>query len=221
MHRVGHDGADRARLLASSSPVLGLGFTQSPLPIWGSSCQIGWLEWPWAFVLVRRLSRVTPKCVAHRSNLMDVMVCHTGRAWVRKSRHHAVNEILARSPAKHRYAHSSWASWIDERRWQKTQWYDACSLVRRKIIGLKLHLPLRIDWNYFSSGGAASAAEVRKCSKYADIRQAHIFILVAEETFGAWGQEAVELIEPIGRRMFVATQESTFFLRQRIYIAIQ
>jgi len=46
---------------------------------------------------------------------------------------------------------------------------------------------------------------------------------VVVKTFGAWGQEAAELIEAIGRRMFVAIQESrsTFFLRQRVDIAIQ
>jgi len=53
----------------------------------------------------------------------------------------------------------------------------------------------------FQAGATASAAEVRKHLKYADISHAHIFIPVPVETFGAWGQEAAELIEAIGRRM--------------------
>jgi len=70
----------------------------------------------------------------------------------------------------------------------------------------------------FQARAATSAAGIRKRSKYAGISHAHIFIPVALETFGAWGQKTAELIKAIGRRMIVATQESrsTFFLRQRV-----
>jgi len=65
--------------------------------------------------------------------------------------------------------------------------------------------------------------EGRKCSKYEDISHIHFFNPVAVETMGAWGPEATDLIEALGWRLFEATQgqRSTFFLRQRVDIAIQ
>jgi len=66
--------------LPAASPDLALGFPLSPLPILGSSCRVGWFEWPCDFVLARRLSRITSACVHHRSTLMNLMDCHSGGA---------------------------------------------------------------------------------------------------------------------------------------------
>jgi len=46
-------------------------------------------------------------------------------------------------------------------------------------------VPSHLPKATFQAGASASASKVRKRSKYADISQAHIFIPVAAETFGA------------------------------------
>jgi len=47
--------------------------------------------------------------------------------------------------------------------------------------------PSHLQRTMFTAGAAASSAESRKISKYADMGQAHIFIPVAMETLGVWG----------------------------------
>jgi len=83
--------------------------------------------------------------------------------------------------------------------------------------------PSHLSKTMFQARAAASMAEPRKYLKYEDISHTHIFIPVAVETKEAWGSEAMDLIEALGRRLFEATQDqrSTFFLRLRVYIVIQ
>ena len=49
------------------------------------------------------------------------------------------------------------------------------------------------------------------------------FVPVATETYGAWGPQGLKLIKEIGKKIREVTHEkrSTFFLIQRILIAIQ
>ena len=72
-------------------------------------------------------------------------------------------------------------------------------------------------------GSAASTAEVNKSRKYSDIVVGVDFVPVAIETSGVWGEQALELITEIGRRIAAVTYEprSTSFLRQRISVAVQ
>ena len=73
------------------------------------------------------------------------------------------------------------------------------------------------------AGSAAAAAEVQKSQKYADITTGVDFVPVAIETSGTWGEQAIDLVKEIGRRIAEATHEprSTAFLRQRLSIAVQ
>ena len=73
------------------------------------------------------------------------------------------------------------------------------------------------------AGSAAAAAEVQKCQKYADITTGVDFVPVAIVTSGTWGEQAIDLVKEIGRRIAEATHEprSTAFLRQRLSIAVQ
>ena len=70
---------------------------------------------------------------------------------------------------------------------------------------------------------AVSTAEVNKSRKYSDIVVGVDFVPVAIETSGVWGEQALELITEIGRRIAAVTYEprSTSFLRQRISVAVQ
>ena len=46
---------------------------------------------------------------------------------------------------------------------------------------------------------------------------------VAIETSGVWGEQAIELVKELGRRIAASTHEpqSTKFLRQRLSVAVQ
>ena len=81
------------------------------------------------------------------------------------------------------------------------------------------HLPHSVS----AAGSAASAAEVRKRSKYHSIAEECIFVPVAIETLGSWGPDASELISEIGRRITSVNGDvrATSFLRQRLDITIQ
>ena len=51
----------------------------------------------------------------------------------------------------------------------------------------------------------------------------HLFFPVAIETAGTWNQMAVQLVQEIGRRITLVTEDSieTVFLFQRLSIALQ
>ena len=72
-------------------------------------------------------------------------------------------------------------------------------------------------------GAAADKAAANKSSKYCDLAGTHLFFPVAIETAGTWNQMAVELLQEIGRRITLVTEDSreTVFLFQRLSIALQ
>ena len=74
-----------------------------------------------------------------------------------------------------------------------------------------------------SAGSAAARAEEAKVAKYSDIRYGIDFIPIAVESDGAWGQQGLALVNEIGRRTSVLTNDPrcTIFLRQRLSIAVQ
>ena len=60
-------------------------------------------------------------------------------------------------------------------------------------------------------------------NKYCDLAGTHLFFPVAIETAETWNQMAVELVQEIGRRITLVTEDSreTVFLFQRLSIALQ
>jgi len=56
-----------------------------------------------------------------------------------------------------------------------------------------------------------------------DLVGIHLFFPVAIETAGTWNQMAVQLVQEIGRRITLVTEDSieTVFLFQRLSIALQ
>ena len=73
------------------------------------------------------------------------------------------------------------------------------------------------------SGAAADKAAANKSSKYCDLAGTHLFFPVAIETAGTWNQMAVELVQEIGKRITLVTEDSreTVFLFQCLSIALQ
>ena len=72
-------------------------------------------------------------------------------------------------------------------------------------------------------GAAADKAAANKSSKYCNLAGTHLFFTVAIETAGTWNQMAVELVQEIGRRTTLVSEDSreTVFLFQRLSIALQ
>ncbi|XP_035711626.1 uncharacterized protein LOC110855039 [Folsomia candida] len=72
-------------------------------------------------------------------------------------------------------------------------------------------------------GAAASKAEDSKRRRYAFLLDRFIFVPVAMETTGVWGQEGLLLINQIGERIAARTGQpnAVTFLRQRISLAVQ
>ena len=72
-------------------------------------------------------------------------------------------------------------------------------------------------------GSAAVKAEKGKLAKYEELEKDYYVVPIAVETFGSWGPEGAQLIKSTGKKIQNLTREkrSTFFLFQRISIAVQ
>ena len=70
---------------------------------------------------------------------------------------------------------------------------------------------------------AAQQAAQHKIAKYSKLASTHMFYPIAIETAGTWDDMAIELVQEIGRRTTVITQDTreTVFLFQRLSIALQ
>ena len=73
------------------------------------------------------------------------------------------------------------------------------------------------------AGAAAVKAEAAKVAKYTDLSRTHIFVPLAFETMGSWGQQCMDFVKELGRRLVTITGEKreATFLTQRISLAIQ
>ena len=74
-----------------------------------------------------------------------------------------------------------------------------------------------------TAGSAAERREKQKRSLYRNLGNNYIFCVFAVETLGTFGEEALSLVQELGRRIRGVTGEarSRLFLTQRISIAIQ
>jgi len=73
------------------------------------------------------------------------------------------------------------------------------------------------------AGAAAIQAATNKTSNYNQLASTHTFYLVVTETAGTWYNQAVELIQEIGRRATVITGDpkKTMYLFQQLPVALQ
>jgi hypothetical protein len=71
--------------------------------------------------------------------------------------------------------------------------------------------------------GRVSSRIEKKIEKYSDIIAGVDFKPVAIETSGVWGEQSLDFIKEVGRRIAAVTHEprSTVFLRQRLSVAVQ
>jgi len=61
--------------------------------------------------------------------------------------------------------------------------------------------PSHIHKSFLAVGSVALEAEVRKSLKYSVLSVAHTFVLMAVETFRAWGPEAIAFVSELSRQI--------------------
>jgi hypothetical protein len=73
------------------------------------------------------------------------------------------------------------------------------------------------------AGAAALKALDTTTAKYTAIVTTHVFVHLAFETLGAWGEEAIRFVSDRGRRISAVIEEpmETAYLKQRLSTAIQ
>ena len=73
------------------------------------------------------------------------------------------------------------------------------------------------------AGAAAAKAEVTKVAKHAALASTHVFVPLAFETLGAWGEQARVFVVQLGWLIMGVTGDlrETNLLSQRLSIAIQ
>jgi len=63
-------------------------------------------------------------------------------------------------------------------------------------------------YNAITTGAAANRASVSKTAKYGALSVLYIFVPVAIETAGTWGQSAIELVHEIGKRISTVIEDT-------------
>ena len=83
--------------------------------------------------------------------------------------------------------------------------------------------PSHINRAILGPGVVASDAETLKTTKYAQLPTSMLFVPIAIETFGAFGEEAAKFMSELGRRLTRTTQDSrsASFLFQRLSVTMQ
>jgi len=219
---------ERARLLASRSA--GSGDWLHALPV--ASVGLKMLNADVRIAVGLRLGApiVHPhKCVCGTTVTVDGhhgLSCRHGSG--RHARHNLVNEILCRSfvstgTLATREPHNLCTS--DAKRpdgvtqvpWKRGRclaWDATCP---------NTFAVSHVSDSSMTAGSAAAKAESNKIQKYGDIITGVDFVPFAIETSGVWGEEALNLVAEIGRRISDVTHDprSTSFLRQRISVAVQ
>jgi hypothetical protein len=219
---------DRARLLASRSPGSGDWLNAMPLSSIGLKMDNASVRIAVGLRLGAPIVHLH-KCVCGATVSTDGLhglSCRHG--FGRHARHNQVNEILCRafnsvSAYATREPHSlcgrsekrpDGVTQIPWRRGRCLAWDATCP---------NTYAQSYVQATSRQAGSAAAGAEQKKYLKYGDMSSAVDFVPVAIETSGVWGEEALNLVTEIGRRIAELTHDprSTAFLRQRISVAVQ
>ena len=68
--------------------------------------------------------------------------------------------------------------------------------------------PSHVQATAASAGASASSSEALKSAKYADLATSHVFIPLAFETLGSWGERTRHFVAELGRRTSAVTRDS-------------
>jgi hypothetical protein len=91
------------------------------------------------------------------------------------------------------------------------------------VTSLDTFVPSHLHATSLQVGAAAQKAEATKITKYTTAALTHVFVPLAFETLGVWGEDAIRFVSDLGRRISAVTGEprETTFLKQQLSIAIQ
>ena len=83
--------------------------------------------------------------------------------------------------------------------------------------------PSHLNAAVSGAGIVASEAETNKRHKYTSLSATYIFVPIAVETMGALGEDAVDFVHKLGRRVASVSgqKRATEFLLQRLSVAVQ
>jgi hypothetical protein len=81
----------------------------------------------------------------------------------------------------------------------------------------------RIQKTSSIAGSAAAQSESSKEAKYSGLIRTHIFVPVAIESSGVFGEQALEFLNDLGKRLIIVTgdKKASSYLKQRLSLAIQ
>jgi len=152
-------------------------------------------------------------------------VCY--KAPGRSARHHALNDLVARSFSSAGVSMTKRASRIIPVERKMTRWHLTGALAERQVVVLGHHghlLTGRVTRRQsISPGSAAELAATRKEDKYVDLGARYIFEPIFIETLGVFNASARQLVADLGRRISINTGEAreASYLFQRIFVLVQ
>ena len=222
------DHVDRARLLAARSPCSGDWLEALPLSSVGNKMDNVTVRIAAGLRLGAPIVR-PHVCVCGKTVAVDGhhgLSCRFGSG--RHSRHNQVNDVLCRAIIKSGTLASREPHSLCTGSGKRPDGVTQVPWSRGRCLAWDATCPdtfaeSHVQTSSARAGSAAAAAEASKSQKYADITTGVDFVPVAIETSGTWGEQAIDLVREIGRRIAAVEHEprSTVFLRQRISVAIQ
>ena len=228
MSAAAPDQGGKAHLIAATAPHSGAFLHARPCASLGTRLDNSSLR----IAVALRLG--APVCLPHTC-ICGAPVDNTGRHGLscrksagRLSRHSAVNELIKRAlmsaEIPSRLEPTSLAQHNDRRP-------DGMSLTpwtRGRCLAWDFTCPDTLAPSHLNiavngPGVVANEAEMKKRAKYACLTATFHFVPIAVETLGSLGEEAVNFIHDLGRRITTVTGErrATEFLLQRLSVAVQ
>ena len=173
-------------------------------------------------------------CVPHSCRcgaLVDAMGLHCfvcKRSPGRTSRHHALNDIVARAFASAgipAVKEPNGLSRLDGKR------PDGLTLIPWKVgkpLTWDVTVSSTLAASYIEStsrtaGAAAELADIRKSAKYANLEPTHVFQPLAFENLGSMNESAIQFFSELGQKISFVTGDNLEcrFLFQRLSISVQ
>jgi len=143
----------------------------------------------------------------------------------KSARHHALNDLVARSFASAGVSVTKEPAGLFRSDGKRP---DGVSLVpwqsdKSLCWDVTVTCPLAVDRASHQAGAAAELAATRKEDKYVDLGARYIFEPIAIETLGVFNASARQLLSDLGRRISTNTSEAreTSYLFQRISVLVQ
>ena len=171
---------------------------------------------------------VLPHPCSHCGSPVDVLATHglsCRKSQGRHLRHSPINALIKRSLTSAKIPSIQEPCEINGKR---PDGVTQCPWKRGRILVWDLTCPDTFSSSHVSlaacgAGNVADEAEYQKKIEYSNLGDQYLFVPLAVETSGAFGQAAVSFFRDLGRRIRDSTGEnrSSFYLTQRLAVEIQ